>query len=668
MFWKKIQFAVNFITIDLNGFFNRIFSSVLTFFIENLYSWQALNSNDDKPHKKKSYLKIIISIVGWFILFGFFLLSFDLFLFYKINKDFFVQEVKSIELDFNELSKGFSDWNVNNINWSINSIKFKKEEIADRFEIYKEKISFKVFWINYFIDFILGYSEYLTSLPEEVLEIYKNYNDIFIQRWFWNPSQELWKNLRDLEIKINILNSKIEFLNFWFLPDDIKNNIENLSIISKIFDNILLDLNKNFSLISKILWTNEPQTTAILFQNSNELRPTGWFIGSFMVLKTNNGRVVNYSLHDIYQFDWQIGNDIIPPYEWERLSWTKNWSLRDANINPDLEISARNFNSFFEKAWWSTIDNFIFIDEVVISDLLRIIWPVKLKSFWTEIDSENFDFVMQFFIEWKRASFVSPKYILLNDFFNEFKSKFSIWSVLSDNLLSWNIQENISPELGFDKQLEEMLLISDKVKSTYFLKDSLISAKHLQFVSLNNDITLELNKLNATNWLPERDFIIPVLISISWNKSDKFVSTNLSVKKDSNFEFVFNLKRNFKWPLSYEKKLNELYLKYWSWIPKDILKNILWYWWNRSILQIYTESNYDLLFAKNKSWTWESIKEDKVDFRKWQKWNFNIFEFELPLIDANNGSLDINFYFKSNNKIWNIEIWQQPWIKNLIIK
>ena len=570
------------------------------------YSWQV----SKKISKKSKKLKIFLYIFLW----GFFifssLVSADYYFFYKENKKYIFDQVAGFELIWENLKinldqKNFS-WVKKNF-WDLEKkfYEFEKkilEKIYDKkFLIWSEKILYE--WKKIFEDSII--------LWKNFLEIEDNFKDILNKNFDYknNPIEKIFElNKINLEIVNKITDPGVSLKNIIinrFLPKQF-----DLKTPGSVFKE--LDNNKMF--ISQILWKNSPQTSVVFFQNSNESRVTWGFVWSFVIFTANNWKILEWKVHDIYEFDWQLKwNFEKIPFEAKSLVWDNDWSLRDFNSNPDLWISSNNFNYFFEKSWWKTIDNFFYLDSKILWEILGITWPIELNNLWISIDSHNWDFVFQFFVESKKnfeIIWISPK-------------KFMIWEIIS------SLKENILDKKNINN-----------LEKFFYLKNEILEKKYLQFYSKN----LEINNLFKKNITKKSDKINNTIqkyfISISWNKSDKFIKNKWINWKENSSEKVISVKREFLISINEKKEFESffdfLFKKFWSDIPKTELKRILWFWDNNSVLHFYIDKNgneykegLDLLFVKftKKNWEIQNLK-----YSTWKEGNGVVFEINLPIL------------------------------------
>ena len=132
----------------------------------------------------------------------------------------------------------------------------------------------------------------------------------------------------------------------------------------------------------------------ILFQNDNELRPTGGFLTAYAVVIIKDGKVVPEKSGDIYDLDEKFrAKETFPPSMAKYIKNIYKWNLRDMNINPDFEVSMSKFyeNYITIPNHTTDIDGIISVDTNVLSGLLEVIGPVDVPGygiFSAEIEEE----------------------------------------------------------------------------------------------------------------------------------------------------------------------------------------------------------------------------------------------------------------------------------------
>ena len=129
----------------------------------------------------------------------------------------------------------------------------------------------------------------------------------------------------------------------------------------------------------------------ILFQNDNELRPTGGFLTAYAVIFMENGKVIPEKSDDIYELDKKFIKRIPIPEELGKyLTTEKYWNLRDMNISPDFKVSMDQFLENYKeiKGEPSNVDGIIAVDTQLLTELVRVVGPIEIPGYGT-FSAEN---------------------------------------------------------------------------------------------------------------------------------------------------------------------------------------------------------------------------------------------------------------------------------------
>ncbi len=154
--------------------------------------------------------------------------------------------------------------------------------------------------------------------------------------------------------------------------------------------------------LPEILGSESPRTYLLVFQNSNELRPTGGFIGSYGKLILNKGQIEKLVVDDVYNLDGLLetkGIDIEPPEPLKEHLGVSRWLMRDANWSPDFPTSAEQITNFYSQAMGDNIDGVLGLDLSVVQNLLELTGPIYLAQFNESITAENFFEKTEFYSE-----------------------------------------------------------------------------------------------------------------------------------------------------------------------------------------------------------------------------------------------------------------------------
>jgi len=226
-------------------------------------------------------------------------------------------------------------------------------------------------------------AESLNSL-ENPLDFDNQRNQPSLTDLFLNLRDGLQKSQEEISQAENDLNK----VNIDDLPAEIRDKFleikGKLPIVNAGIENFL-DYSQIFL---DILGYNGPRKYLFLFQNNQEMRATGGFIGSYGILDISSGRVKKLFVDDIYNPDGQLKARVIPPAPIQKMSAV--WTMHDANWFPDFPTSAEKVSWFYEKTGGPTVDGVIAITPELLRDLLEITGPIEMPEYDLTINAENF--------------------------------------------------------------------------------------------------------------------------------------------------------------------------------------------------------------------------------------------------------------------------------------
>ncbi len=135
------------------------------------------------------------------------------------------------------------------------------------------------------------------------------------------------------------------------------------------------------------------KTYLLAFQNYDEVRATGGFIGTYGVLKITDGSINKLKIESIYNLDGQINQQVAAPGPFQ--PDIKKWGLRDANWFADFPTSAEKLLYFFELGS-QTADGVVAATPQIFEQLLNLVGPIEMPEYDVVLTSENFQEVVQF--------------------------------------------------------------------------------------------------------------------------------------------------------------------------------------------------------------------------------------------------------------------------------
>ncbi len=287
--------------------------------------------------------------------------------------------------------------------------------------------------------------------------------------------------------------------------------------IKTYFDVALKDIEELASLtkaLNEILGADYFKRYLVVFQNNNEIRPTGGFMGSFALVDIDQGEIKNLEIPGggIYALQGQLLENKIAPYPLQLIQ--SRWELQDANWFPDFATSAEKVRWFYEKSGGPTTDGVIAINASLVPKLLDIVGPIAVPKYGLLLTAENFIEETQNTVEFGYDK-------------NENKPK----QLIAD----------IAPTL-----IEKLFSLKGEnmVDLIQVLKNSL-SEKDIQLYFHNEAVQQKFSSYNWTGSIKDssRDYLSIINANIRGYKTDAVIEQNYSLasKIDSNGEITNTL-------------------------------------------------------------------------------------------------------------------------------
>lgn len=515
---KDFKLYINNKKFNLKYFFKKIKIKIMKF--KNYFLIKIKNLKNTKIKKLPEYywknnVKNFILIISVLL---FLIFSLDTFL--RINKD-----LKKIRISIayaEEMTKnGVSDIinsDITNANkkiyLAVNSVYNLKYEL----EVLPKILNSTKFITNINTNDIEKIARNGEDLSNRIFALLKNLNkESKLQDKFFIINNE-FKYIKD---DINSINNIISSVNIKFIPKKYKEDILKLK-------NSIYNLNKNIekineasSVFSSILGEDDKKRYLIVFQNSNEIRATGGFMGSYALVDFYKGEIVEYEVPEGGIYDLKAGffEFIKPPKPFNIM--IPDWRIQDSNWFFDFEESAKTIDYFFENSARTSVDGIIAINSNILKDLFTVIGDIELEEYNITLDSEDATTKIQNIVSLNKHT-NKPKEIINSlfsevskDIFNIDESKiFELLNFMNDSINKKNImiyskdqiiQEKII-KLGFSGNISNISQKDNKIEDYLAIVDTSIGGgktsefidrevKHNIKIYTNGDIISEI-KIN----------------------------------------------------------------------------------------------------------------------------------------------------------------------------
>jgi hypothetical protein len=292
----------------------------------------------------------------------------------------------------------------------------------------------------------------------------------------------LQKNVKTY-LNLNFAKSENEEL----IEKSAKKIIKNYKKINKNLKKIIF---KNFSEDLDIIlshFLSEKINYLVLLQNSDELRATGGFTGSYFFLEFSHGVLKLNPIQDIYTVAGQQNTfPQSPAGHHEYLSEGKGLLIQDANWWPELAVSAQKITNLWQNIANNSsyldnkkIDGLIFVNLNFIENLLAWTGPIHLPDYEKAIDANNFAQIarsdrLNFFAGSKeKANFLNHSKVALENKLSQLsdREKLDLIRLFLANLNNKNIQiysQNKELETIWGKQGFAGQLVRKNLDNFYF--------------------------------------------------------------------------------------------------------------------------------------------------------------------------------------------------------
>jgi nucleoside-diphosphate-sugar epimerase len=149
------------------------------------------------------------------------------------------------------------------------------------------------------------------------------------------------------------------------------------------------------TVLPSALGDTQDKTYLVMLENSNELRPTGGFMGSYALVQMQHGRIATFKVDDIYNPDGQLHSGIAAMAPFAKALGTKELSLLDANWSPDATLAGAQVGSLYTQATGQEVDGVVFVTTQAMREVLRAAGPMKLSGYKETVTADNFDQLAQ---------------------------------------------------------------------------------------------------------------------------------------------------------------------------------------------------------------------------------------------------------------------------------
>lgn len=255
---------------------------------------------------------------------------------------------------------------------------------------------------------------FLTKMPEKL----GNTNNILPPELmnfnFLEKIEFLKTKVREILLFVGGVDKNLVSLNQKYIPSEFQNAFNLIKKEAPSFKKNIDDLLVFLDDIEKIVGKNSSKRYLILFQNNNEMRPTGGFLGTYAQIDFANGKIKSFEMPagGTYDLAGQLSVMVAPPKP--LLIAYPKWQFHDANWFPDWPTSAQKLQWFYERSGGVTVDGVWAINADLLPEILEIIGEVPMPAYEKTLNKDNFILEIQKTIEQERKETEKPKQILVD--------------------------------------------------------------------------------------------------------------------------------------------------------------------------------------------------------------------------------------------------------------
>jgi len=257
------------------------------------------------------------------------------------------------------------------------------------------------------------------------------------------------KSLDDIRVIQTNITEDFSYIDIDALPDDLQSDV---LLLKESLPEVFANLNQiedliNFAYI--ILGGDKQQNYLLVFQNSDELRATGGFMGSLTTVTLYQGRIISMDTPGGGPYDWQAW--LTQPTIAPKPLWLVNpvWQFQDANWFVDFPTSAQKILNFYNQTKLGHIDGVIAINSYVLPEILKLTGDIELSEYDKVLTSDNVLYEIQSAVELEYDKKENKPKKIIGDLFTEINNKLlksdsveliDLLQIINNGLLNRDIQ------------------------------------------------------------------------------------------------------------------------------------------------------------------------------------------------------------------------------------
>ncbi|MBT5503702.1 DUF4012 domain-containing protein [Candidatus Falkowbacteria bacterium] len=350
---------------------------------------------------------------------------------------------------------------------------------------------------------LLDAGEQVSGLGQSITNLFTNFKSQ-TGGYLTDHISTLQTELSSISPKLDRLNYDLQQIRPEAVPDDKKEIYGTIQEYLGLLNSDIQEFHTFTGTLNSILGQKHKKRYLFVFQNNNELRPTGGFMGSMALVDVDRGQITNIEIPGggTYDVQGQLHKKLISPYQLHVVN--PLWQLQDSNWFADFPTSAEKIMWFYEHSGGPTVDGVVAINVSFLPELMKVSGPIYLPEYNKTFNNDNIVLELQKAIEidYDNVQENQPKKIL---------------SYLAPELIN----------SLFDLQGEQLISLAKTIKTNLEQKEIQLYFKETQVQ----------DKFSEYGWTGElldssKDYLAVINTNIGGGKTDAYIDQTLNLTTD----------------------------------------------------------------------------------------------------------------------------------------
>ncbi|PIR94324.1 hypothetical protein COT97_01755 [Candidatus Falkowbacteria bacterium CG10_big_fil_rev_8_21_14_0_10_39_11] len=188
---------------------------------------------------------------------------------------------------------------------------------------------------------------------------------------------------------VEALNNNLGPININIIPEDKQAMFVEKRQQLKLLEQDLKELSSFSDTLGDILGQDYKRRYLFAFQNNNEIRASGGFLGSLALVDIHHGEIINIEIPGggSYDFQGSLVKSVTSPDPLHLIN--PKWELQDSNWFSDFPTSAQKIEWFYENAGGPSVDGIIAINATLLESLMGNTTPIYMPEYGKTVTADN---------------------------------------------------------------------------------------------------------------------------------------------------------------------------------------------------------------------------------------------------------------------------------------